>query len=128
MSHLLAARLHCMSYQVNAFLKLCVLAVIRTPTCCRQAGEFHSFVFDGPIFSKPLDIKLGKAIERDGFVFCDVLPKDYDEALAEAEAAAAEQARKDVPQVPQVDCRELLKSSHPSGADQEAKPSNTGTG
>jgi len=31
---------------------------------CGENGEFHTFVFDGPIFSKPVDFKLGKKILR----------------------------------------------------------------
>ncbi|MDR3394521.1 MAG: ATP-binding protein, partial [Parasulfuritortus sp.] len=38
---------------------------------CGENGEFHSFVFDGPMFSKPLDIEMGEVVERDGFVFAD---------------------------------------------------------
>lgn len=84
---------------------------------CLQNGEFHTFVFDGPIFSQPLDIKVGKSIERDGFVFCDVLPADYDEDLAAAEAAEAEQTAKQLLQEQQqpspavVDCKEVMKEA-----------------
>ena len=41
---------------------------------CGERGEFHTFVWDGPGFSAPIDIETGEVIERDGFVFCDVLP------------------------------------------------------
>ena len=41
---------------------------------CGEFGEFHTFVFDGPGFSSPIDIRIGEIVERDGFVFCDVLP------------------------------------------------------
>ena len=61
---------------------------------CGENGEFHSFVFDGPIFKKPVDIKIGEKVfkeyqtpkdEKDncftkpkpssmGFWFCDLLP------------------------------------------------------
>lgn len=60
---------------------------------CGENGEFHSFVFDGPIFKKPVDIKIGEKIFREykapkdkrdncfttspsssmGFWFCDLL-------------------------------------------------------
>lgn len=40
---------------------------------CGELGEFHTFVFDGPGFSSPIDIRVGEIVERDGFVFCDVL-------------------------------------------------------
>ncbi|MBU1425851.1 MAG: adenine nucleotide alpha hydrolase [Gammaproteobacteria bacterium] len=38
---------------------------------CGENGEFHSFVFDGPMFARPLDIEMGEVVERDGFVFAD---------------------------------------------------------
>ena len=40
---------------------------------CGENGEFHTFVFDCPAFSRPLDIVVGETVERDGFVFADVL-------------------------------------------------------
>jgi len=40
---------------------------------CGERGEFHTFVWDGPGFATPIEIELGKRVERDGFVFCDVL-------------------------------------------------------
>jgi len=40
---------------------------------CGENGEFHSFVYDGPIFRKPIPIRRGKRILRDGrFRFCDL--------------------------------------------------------
>jgi diphthamide synthase (EF-2-diphthine--ammonia ligase) len=41
---------------------------------CGENGEFHTFVSDGPGFVAPLDVRLGEVVERDGFVFADVLP------------------------------------------------------
>lgn len=41
---------------------------------CGENGEFHTFVFDGPMFARPLDIAVGEVVERDGFVFADCLP------------------------------------------------------
>ena len=38
---------------------------------CGENGEFHSFVFDGPMFTYPLDIEMGEVVTRDGFVFAD---------------------------------------------------------
>ncbi len=40
---------------------------------CGENGEFHTFVWDGPGFSSPIGIQTGDVVERDGFVFCDVL-------------------------------------------------------
>ena len=42
---------------------------------CGENGEFHTFVFAGPIFRAPIEIERGPAVERDGFVFCDVREK-----------------------------------------------------
>lgn len=41
---------------------------------CGENGEFHTFVVDGPGFARPLAIAVGDVVERDGFVFADVLP------------------------------------------------------
>lgn len=41
---------------------------------CGENGEFHTFVADGPGFARPLDVRVGDIVERDGFVFADVLP------------------------------------------------------
>lgn len=40
---------------------------------CGENGEFHTFVYDGPILEKPLNVKAGEIVERDGFVFADVM-------------------------------------------------------
>jgi uncharacterized protein (TIGR00290 family) len=42
---------------------------------CGERGEFHSFAFGGPMFRKSLDIDIGDIVERDGFIFADLLPK-----------------------------------------------------
>jgi diphthamide synthase (EF-2-diphthine--ammonia ligase) len=41
---------------------------------CGERGEFHSFAYAGPMFSRPIAIASGEIVERDGFVFADVLP------------------------------------------------------
>jgi len=40
-----------------------------------ENGEFHSFVFNGPIFNKGIAYTLGKSVSRDSFYFGDLLPK-----------------------------------------------------
>jgi uncharacterized protein (TIGR00290 family) len=40
---------------------------------CGENGEFHTFVFDGPIFKSPIYVRTGEVVNRDGFVFCDLL-------------------------------------------------------
>ena len=42
---------------------------------CGENGEFHTFVFDGPIFSHPVGFTLGELVQRDSFVFRDLLPE-----------------------------------------------------
>src|ERR1700731_2557367 len=42
---------------------------------CGENGEFHTFVFDGPIFQSPIPVRTGDVVNRDGFVFCDLLPE-----------------------------------------------------
>jgi uncharacterized protein (TIGR00290 family) len=39
---------------------------------CGENGEFHTFVFNGPGFIRPVPIVVGPVVERDGFVFCDL--------------------------------------------------------
>ena len=41
---------------------------------CGENGEYHSFVYDGPIFNNPLIIKTGEMILRDVRYFTDLLP------------------------------------------------------
>ncbi len=41
---------------------------------CGENGEFHTFVFDGPIFRHPVKFVFGEKICRDSFWFCDLLP------------------------------------------------------
>jgi uncharacterized protein (TIGR00290 family) len=41
---------------------------------CAENGEFHTFAFDGPMFSAPVRASTGEIVERDGFVFADLLP------------------------------------------------------
>jgi uncharacterized protein (TIGR00290 family) len=41
---------------------------------CGERGEFHTFAYDGPMFSQPIAIESGKVVERDGFIFADLVP------------------------------------------------------
>ncbi len=41
---------------------------------CGENGEFHTYAFAGPMFREPIRVGLGETVERDGFVFADVLP------------------------------------------------------
>lgn len=43
---------------------------------CGEKGEFHTVVSAGPMFARPIDIHVGVVVEREGFVFADVMPAD----------------------------------------------------
>ena len=40
---------------------------------CGENGEFHTFVADAPGFSAAIAVSVGETVERDGFVFADVM-------------------------------------------------------
>jgi uncharacterized protein (TIGR00290 family) len=63
---------HCGSEYDSGFLA----ALSGTADPCGENGEFHTFVYDAPMFSRPIAIQRGVVVERDGFVFCDLLPGD----------------------------------------------------
>jgi uncharacterized protein (TIGR00290 family) len=39
---------------------------------CDENGEFHTCIYDGPMFCESIPIESGEVVERDGFVFADV--------------------------------------------------------
>lgn len=39
---------------------------------CGENGEFHSFVYDSPLFQSPIPVRRGETIQRDGFIFSDI--------------------------------------------------------
>jgi uncharacterized protein (TIGR00290 family) len=41
---------------------------------CGERGEFHSCVYDGPMFTKPIELESGEIVDRDGFIFADFSP------------------------------------------------------
>lgn len=41
---------------------------------CGENGEFHSFVYDGPIFRCPVPVTVGEVVQRDTRYFADLLP------------------------------------------------------
>ena len=43
---------------------------------CGENGEFHTFVFAGPIFQKEVDWRPGRCVERSSFLFIDLVPVD----------------------------------------------------
>lgn len=52
---------------------------------CGENGEFHTFVSDGPIYPRPVPVARGEVVERDGFVFCDLVPRPDDEPIVPLE-------------------------------------------
>lgn len=43
---------------------------------CGENGEFHTFAFAGPMFRHPVPIRTGACVQRDGFVYADILPAE----------------------------------------------------
>ncbi len=41
---------------------------------CGENGEFHTVVVNCPLFDKPIDCKVGEIVDREGFVFADIIP------------------------------------------------------
>ena len=41
---------------------------------CGENGEFHSFVYDGPLFDSPVKFRTADKVLREGFYFCDLVP------------------------------------------------------
>ena len=55
---------------------------------CGENGEFHTFAYRGPMFANEIGVRAGTVVERDGFVFADLLPAN-EAATANAGTAAA---------------------------------------
>ncbi|HEV2561742.1 MAG TPA: hypothetical protein VGT78_06340, partial [Rhizomicrobium sp.] len=41
---------------------------------CGENGEFHTVISAGPMFAAPIPVSVGAVVEREGFVFADVIP------------------------------------------------------
>jgi uncharacterized protein (TIGR00290 family) len=46
----------------------------KTVDPCGENGEFHTFVYKGPIFKRPIPVKVGEVVKRGEFYFADILP------------------------------------------------------
>jgi diphthamide synthase (EF-2-diphthine--ammonia ligase) len=46
---------------------------------CGENGEYHSFVYDGPLFREAVPVKVGTVVLRDSRYFADLLPGDEGE-------------------------------------------------
>ena len=61
---------------------------------CGENGEFHSFVFGGPMFRRPIPVRMGEIVYRERFVFADLIPRLLaNEAALPAESAPGEGSR-----------------------------------
>lgn len=43
---------------------------------CGEHGEFHTFVHAGPIFARPVPVRRGEVVHRDGCTYADLIPDD----------------------------------------------------
>ncbi|MGA8145478.1 MAG: hypothetical protein WB987_16440 [Candidatus Acidiferrales bacterium] len=59
---------------------------------CGENGEFHTFACGGPIFKCAIPVTVGDIVERDGFVFADLLWEDLPLRRDDAIAAAGGQS------------------------------------
>jgi uncharacterized protein (TIGR00290 family) len=41
---------------------------------CGERGEFHTFACAGPMFSRSIQVTAAEVVERDGYVYADLLP------------------------------------------------------
>src|SRR5580704_910051 len=41
---------------------------------CGERGEFHTFAFAGPMFPRTISVIPGETVERDNFIYADLLP------------------------------------------------------
>jgi uncharacterized protein (TIGR00290 family) len=60
------------SFAGRAFDATLLAELPRDVDPCGEHGEFHTFVWDGPMFARPLPVRIGDIVHRDGFVFADV--------------------------------------------------------
>lgn len=49
---------------------------------CGENGEFHTFCCAGPMFERPIPVRSGSTVERDGFVYTDLVIDSRDAACA----------------------------------------------
>jgi len=51
---------------------------------CGERGEFHSFVYAGPMFNAAMPVTIGGSVVRDQFVFADLIAESADVAVGRA--------------------------------------------
>jgi uncharacterized protein (TIGR00290 family) len=60
---------------------------------CGENGEFHTFVYDAPVFNSAIPVKSGEIVTRDGFVFADVLPREPEQSVEPGLCGTCQNAR-----------------------------------
>ena len=77
----LEARLTCVdprrlepSFAGRAFNAALLEALPHGVDPCGENGEFHTFACAGPMFRHRIDVQVGEVVDREGFVFADLLP------------------------------------------------------
>jgi len=64
------------SFTGGVFNKTFLSSLPSTVDPCGENGEFHSFVYDGPIFGRRISHRVGEVVVRDNrFYFCDLMPE-----------------------------------------------------
>jgi uncharacterized protein (TIGR00290 family) len=56
---------------------------------CGERGEFHTFAYDGPMFSSSVPVESGIVVEREGYIFADLVPGSHTLPPASTERALA---------------------------------------
>jgi diphthamide synthase (EF-2-diphthine--ammonia ligase) len=62
------------SFAGRAFDKTLLAELPASVDPCGENGEFHTCVVAGPMFSHAIPVRGGEIVERDGFIFADLLP------------------------------------------------------
>ncbi len=60
-----------------------LLSLPSTADACGEKGEFHTFVWSSPDFAHPLQVETGEIVEREGFVFADIISIETSDASKE---------------------------------------------
>jgi uncharacterized protein (TIGR00290 family) len=63
------------SFAGRSFDRSLLSALPESVDPCGENGEFHTFACAGPMFARPIPVVAGEVVERDGFVFADLLPE-----------------------------------------------------
>ncbi|MFZ0522719.1 MAG: hypothetical protein WAL95_16965 [Candidatus Acidiferrales bacterium] len=64
------------SFAGRRFDRDLLAALPRAVDPCGENGEFHTFACAGPMFREEIPVTPGEIVERDGFVFADLLPRN----------------------------------------------------